>query len=149
MRESALNTRAGSGEVGIEVGRLGAAVIAVERDAGLCVRIVANAGAHGVDLRLADGEPARVLSELPRPDAVFPQGSRPHIVRACAGSGAGRIVVLVPEIDNPGAVRATLSAAGYAVGGCQLSSAALVESPDGATGLARAASAFLLWGNLT
>ncbi len=47
---------AGSGAVGVECARLGAAVIAVERDPGQCVRIVANAARYGVDVRLEDTE---------------------------------------------------------------------------------------------
>ncbi|MGQ0841832.1 precorrin-6y C5,15-methyltransferase (decarboxylating) subunit CbiE [Actinokineospora sp.] len=138
---------AGSGALGIEAGRLGAAVIAVERDAGLCVRIVSNAGAHGVDLCLADGDPPEVLASLPRPDAVFVGTSRPDIVRACAGSGADRIVVLVPELDRLGQARAVLMDAGYATDGCQLSSASLTELPSGMTGVAPASSTFLVWGS--
>ena len=60
---------AGSGEVGVECARLGAAVIAVEPDPVQCVRIIANASAHGVDVRVEEAElDAR---SLPHPDAVF------------------------------------------------------------------------------
>ncbi|GLZ41435.1 precorrin-6y C5,15-methyltransferase subunit CbiE [Actinokineospora sp. NBRC 105648] len=138
---------AGSGALGIEAARLGAAVIAVERDSGLCVRIVANAGAHGVDVRLADGDPPEVLPSLPRPDSVFVASSRPDIVRACAGVGANRVVVLVPELDRLGHTRATLADAGYAVDGCQLSSSSLVALPGDTVGVAPASSTFLLWGS--
>ncbi|WP_424188503.1 bifunctional cobalt-precorrin-7 (C(5))-methyltransferase/cobalt-precorrin-6B (C(15))-methyltransferase [Actinokineospora sp. G85] len=137
---------AGSGAIGIESARLGAAVIAVEADSGLCVRIVANAGAHGVDVRLADGEPARVVPTLPRPDAVFIGSSAPDVVRACAGAGAARVVVVVPELDRLGGTRRALVDAGYAVGGCQLSVADLVELPGDGVGVAPASSTFLLWG---
>lgn len=137
---------AGAGAVGVEAARMGAAVVAVERDAGLCVRIVANASAHGVDLRLEDGEPPRCLAGLPRPDAVFVGRAHPDVVSACAGAGAERVVVLVSEPDALGRVRATLRDAGYAVGGGQLASAALVDGPEGGTALAPAESAFLVWG---
>ncbi|EWC62653.1 Cobalt-precorrin-6y C5-methyltransferase [Actinokineospora spheciospongiae] len=137
---------AGSGAVGIEAARLGAAVIAVERDSGLCVRIVANAGAHGVDVRLADGEPTRVLGSLPRPDSVFVGSSQPEVVRACAAAGAERVVVLVPEPDRLGGTRRALADAGYAVRGCQLSVAELLALPDDTTGLQPSTATFLLWG---
>ncbi|HVK25650.1 MAG TPA: precorrin-6y C5,15-methyltransferase (decarboxylating) subunit CbiE [Actinokineospora sp.] len=137
---------AGSGALGIEAGRLGAAVIAVERDSALCVRIVANAGAHDVDLRLVDGDPPEALTGLPSPDAVFVGASRPDVVRACAGAGAARIVVLVPELDRLGQAHKTLADAGYVVGGCQLSSADLIEVPGG-IGVAPASSTFMLWGS--
>ncbi|OLR91728.1 bifunctional cobalt-precorrin-7 (C(5))-methyltransferase/cobalt-precorrin-6B (C(15))-methyltransferase [Actinokineospora bangkokensis] len=137
---------AGSGAVGIEAARLGAAVVAVERDSGLCVRIVANAGAHGVDVRLADGDPLRVLPDLPRPDSIFLAAAEPDVVRACAGAGAERVVVVVPELDRVGATRQVLADAGYAVGGCQLSVANVVGVEGGGTGLAPASLTFLLWG---
>jgi precorrin-6Y C5,15-methyltransferase (decarboxylating) len=137
---------AGAGAVGIEAALLGAAVVAVERDAALCVRVVANANAHGVDVRLEDGELPRALRGLPRPDAVFLGRSTPELVRACAGAGAGRIVVLVTELDHLGATRSTLTGAGYAVDGCQLSAAPLVDGPDGGTAVRPAETSFLVWG---
>lgn len=137
---------AGAGAVGIEAGLLGAAVVAVERDAALCVRIVANANAHGVDVRLEDGELPRALRSLPRPDAVFLGRSSPDLVRACAAAGAERVVVLVTELDHLGVVRSTLAGAGYAVDGCQLSAAPLADGPDGGTAVRPAESSFLVWG---
>ena len=137
---------AGAGAVGIEAGLLGAAVVAVERDAALCVRIVANAGAHGVDVRLEDDELPRALRGLPRPDAVFLGRSTPELVRACAGTGAARVVVLVSELDHLGVTRATLAGAGYAVDGCQLSAAPLVDGQDGGTAVRPAETSFLVWG---
>ncbi|SDC66738.1 bifunctional cobalt-precorrin-7 (C(5))-methyltransferase/cobalt-precorrin-6B (C(15))-methyltransferase [Actinokineospora iranica] len=138
---------AGSGAVGIEAARLGAAVIAVERDSGLCVRIVANAGAHGVDVRLADGDPPAVLASLPRPDSVFVGDSRPDVVRACAEVDAARVVVLVPELDRLGQTRKTLADAGYAVDGCHLTTSNLVELSEDTMGVVPASSTFLVWGS--
>ncbi|MBM7772893.1 precorrin-6Y C5,15-methyltransferase (decarboxylating) [Actinokineospora baliensis] len=132
---------AGSGAVGVEAARLGAAVIAVEEDPGLCVRVVANASAHGVELRLADDEP---LSGLPRPDSIFLGSARPDLVRACAGAGADRIVVRVAELDRITATRQALISAGYRVDGCHLATA-VITAADGATTLEPAAGTFLLW----
>ncbi|UVS81076.1 Precorrin-6Y C(5,15)-methyltransferase [decarboxylating] [Actinokineospora sp. UTMC 2448] len=137
---------AGSGALGVEAGMLGAAVVAVERDAALCVRIVANANAHGVDVRLEDGELPRALRALPKPDAVFLARSTPDLVRACAGAGADRVVVMVSELDHLGMVRTTLAGAGYAVDGCQLSAAGFGDGPDGGTMVRPAESSFLVWG---
>ncbi|WP_285612564.1 precorrin-6y C5,15-methyltransferase (decarboxylating) subunit CbiE [Actinokineospora globicatena] len=133
---------AGSGAVGIEAARLGAAVIAVERDAGLCVRIVANAAAHDVDIRLADGE---ALTDLPRPDSVFLASSRPDLLRTCAAVGAGRVVVLVPELDRVTETRDTLAGAGYEVDGCHLTTARLTPTADGATSLTPTTATTLVW----
>ena len=108
---------AGSGALGVEAARLGAAVISVENDPGLCVRIVANAKRHGVDLRLVDAALPGALTGLPQPDAVFIGTTRTDVVRACAGRGAQRIVVEVHELGTVGPVRDTLVDAGYAVDG--------------------------------
>ncbi|MGX7824958.1 precorrin-6y C5,15-methyltransferase (decarboxylating) subunit CbiE [Actinokineospora sp. 24-640] len=133
------DVRAQEGAVGIGAALLGAAVIAVEGDAALCVRIVANAGAHGVEVRLEDEE--RHLGRLPRPDAVFLRHARPELVRACAGVGAARVVVLVSELDTLKAVWSTLSDAGYHVHGSQFTAAPLCESR-----VLPGESSFLLWG---
>ncbi|MGH3809847.1 MAG: precorrin-6y C5,15-methyltransferase (decarboxylating) subunit CbiE, partial [Pseudonocardiaceae bacterium] len=75
---------AGSGSVGVECARLGAAVVAVERDPAQCARLVANAHAHQVDVRVVEGEALAVLGGLPEPDAVFVGGGGPEVVRAAA-----------------------------------------------------------------
>src|SRR6266567_1077764 len=62
---------AGSGSVGIECARLGAAVVAVERDADSCERIDLNATMHQVRLRVVRGQAPEALLDLPQPDAVF------------------------------------------------------------------------------
>jgi precorrin-6Y C5,15-methyltransferase (decarboxylating) len=51
---------AGSGAVAVECGRMGAAVLAVERDPVQCVRIIANASAHNDDLRIVERAGRRV-----------------------------------------------------------------------------------------
>jgi precorrin-6Y C5,15-methyltransferase (decarboxylating) len=137
---------AGSGALGIEAGRLGAAVIAVESDQGLCVRVVANAIAHGVDVRLVEGDLPAVLTGLPRPDAVFIGTARPDVVRRCAGVGAARVVLLVHELEAIGPARDALADNGYTVDGCQLSAAPLEGLAGGAAAVGLARPAFLLWG---
>jgi precorrin-6B C5,15-methyltransferase / cobalt-precorrin-6B C5,C15-methyltransferase len=137
---------AGSGALGVEAGRLGAAVVAIEHDPGLCVRIIANASRYGVDVRLVEAQAPAGLAELPRPDSVFIGEARPDVVRACAGVGATRIVVVVHEVAGVGPAADALRDAGYHVQGCQLSSARLAGFDDerGAR-LSPATPDFLLW----
>jgi precorrin-6Y C5,15-methyltransferase (decarboxylating) len=137
---------AGSGALGIEAGRLGAAVVAIESDQGLCVRIVANATSHGVDVRLVEGDLPGVLTGLPRPDAVFIGTARPDVVRRCADVGAGRVVVVVHELEALGPARDALADNGYTVDGCQLSAAPLEGLAGGGAAVGPAGSTFLLWG---
>ncbi|MFL6144574.1 MAG: precorrin-6Y C5,15-methyltransferase (decarboxylating) subunit CbiT [Labedaea sp.] len=137
---------AGSGAAGIEAARMGAAVLAVESDQGLCVRIVANAGAHGVDVRLVEGDLPDALTGLPRPDAILVGTARPDVVRRCAGVGACRVVVVVHELEGIGPARDALADNGFTVGGCQLSAAPLEGLAGGGAAVGAAGSTFLLWG---
>lgn len=139
---------AGSGALGVEAARLGAAVIAVENDPGLCVRVVANAKRHGVDIRLVDAALPEALVGLPRPDAVFIGSTRTDVVRACAGLGAGRIVVEVHELGSVGPVRDTLVDAGYAVDGRLVFTAPIQGLPGGSAAVETATANLLLWGTL-
>jgi len=139
---------AGSGAVGVEAARLGAAVIAVENDPGLCVRVVANAKRHGVDVRLVDSALPEALVGLPQPDAVFLGTTRTDVVRACAGLGARRIVVEVHELGSVGPARDTLVDAGYAVDGRLLLTAPIQGLPGGSAAIETATSNLLLWGTL-
>jgi precorrin-6B C5,15-methyltransferase / cobalt-precorrin-6B C5,C15-methyltransferase len=66
---------AGSGSVGVECARMGAAAIAVDRDPLACKLVAANAERHGVAVRVVEGAAPDALAELPRPDAVFVGGS--------------------------------------------------------------------------
>jgi precorrin-6Y C5,15-methyltransferase (decarboxylating) len=137
---------AGSGAIGIEAARTGAAVIAVEHDSGLCVRLRANARRHGVDVRLVDGDVPQALYGLPRPDSVFLSTARADVVRACADTGAGRIVIEVHELGSVGPARDALADGGYAVDGRLLSAAPLRGLASGGASVERATSTLLLWG---
>ncbi len=130
---------AGSGAVGVECARLGAAVVAVEPDPVQCVRIIANASAHGVDVRVEEAE--LDTTALPRPESVFVgRGSLPE-VKACAAVNARRVVVVVERVDEIVPARDALQAAGYEVEGVQLTASRLLES-----GFAAAAPVTVLWG---
>lgn len=138
---------AGSGAMGIEAGRLGAAVVAVENDPGLYVRLVANARRYGVDVRLVDGAMPDALYDLPQPDAVFLATARGDVVRCCAGAGASRIVIEIQELGSVGPARDALVDAGYSVDGRLLSSAPIHGLASGGASVARATSTLLLWGS--
>jgi precorrin-6B C5,15-methyltransferase / cobalt-precorrin-6B C5,C15-methyltransferase len=137
---------AGSGAVAVECGRMGAAVLAVERDPVQCVRIIANASAHNVDLRVVEGAAPQALDGLPEPDAVFVGGGGAEVIAACVAAGASRVVIALTAIDRVAVARDALAAAGYSVDGCQLSAARLSGLPDGASRLSATNPVVLLWG---
>lgn len=130
---------AGSGAVAVECARLGAAVVAVEPDPVQCVRIIANASAHGVDVRVEEEE--LDTSSLPRPDAVFVGRGELRMVKACAAVSARRVVVATERVDEIVPTRDALQAAGYEVEGVQLTASRLVDS-----GFTPAAPVTVLWG---
>ncbi|MGH4015758.1 MAG: precorrin-6y C5,15-methyltransferase (decarboxylating) subunit CbiE [Pseudonocardiaceae bacterium] len=136
---------AGSGSVAVECARLGAAVVAVERDPVQCVRLVANAAAHGVDVRVVEGEAPTVLDGLPEPDAVFVGGGGPDVVRAAA-TACPRVVVTLAALDRLAPCRAALRDAGHEVDGVQLAASRFAELPDGSVRLAATNPVLLLWG---
>lgn len=133
------DVNAGSGAVAIECARLGAAVLAVEPDPVQCVRIIANASAHKVDVRVVESELR--TAELPKPDAVFVGGGALAEVRAAASVGALRVVLTTTHVDRIVPARDALRDAGYEVDGCQLTAARLVDD-----GFAPAAPVTVLWG---
>jgi precorrin-6Y C5,15-methyltransferase (decarboxylating) len=137
---------AGSGSVAVECARLGAAVIAVERDGGQCARVARNATRHGVDVRLVEGAAPGALAGLPEPDALFVGGGGPEVVAACAGAGARRVVVALTGVDGVAPARDALRRGAYEVSGCQLSASRLADLPTGSTRLAATNPVFLLTG---
>ena len=135
---------AGSGSVGVECARLGAAVVAVEQ--GPVAHLTANARGHGVEVQVVQGQAPGVLAGLPDPDAVFVGGGGADvgaIVAACVARGPRVVVVALATLDRVTEVRAAF--APYAVDGVQLSSARLRDL-GGATGLAATNPVLLLWG---
>ncbi|MGH3785274.1 MAG: precorrin-6y C5,15-methyltransferase (decarboxylating) subunit CbiE [Pseudonocardiaceae bacterium] len=136
---------AGSGSVGVECARLGAAVVAVERDPAQCARLVANASAHQVDVRVVEGQALDVLGELPEPDAVFVGGGGADVVRAAA-QVCCRVVVALAALDRVAPCRSALREAGHQVEGVQLAASRVVELPDGSVRLAATNPVLLLWG---
>ncbi|MGH3965003.1 MAG: precorrin-6y C5,15-methyltransferase (decarboxylating) subunit CbiE, partial [Pseudonocardiaceae bacterium] len=136
---------AGSGSVGVECARLGAAVVAVEQDPAQCARLVANASAHRVDVRVIEGQAPAVLAGLPEPDAVFVGGGGPEVVRAAA-QASSRVVVALAALDRLAPCRAALQEAGHQVDGVQLAASRFAELPDGSVRLSATNPVLLMWG---
>ncbi|MCW2623172.1 MAG: precorrin-6Y C5,15-methyltransferase [Frankiales bacterium] len=135
---------AGSGSVGVECARLGAAVVAVEK--GPVDDLLANAAAHDVQVEVVQGLAPQVLDGLPDPDAVFVGGGGADVaavVRACVARGPRVVVVALAALDRVAAVQEALVP--YRTDGVQLSSARL-RPLGGAIGLAATNPVLLLWG---
>ena len=115
---------------------MGAAVIAVERDPAQCVRVVANAGAHSVDVRVEEGAIADVVGQLPDPDSVFVGGGGTGAVELAAVSTARRVVVALAAVDRVALARDIMVRNGFTVSGVQLSAARMAELPGGGLRLA-------------
>jgi precorrin-6Y C5,15-methyltransferase (decarboxylating) len=130
---------AGSGAVAVECARLGAAVLAVEPDPVQCVRIIANASAHGVDVRVEEAE--LDTASLPRPDSVFVGRGQLAEVKASAAVNARRVVVVTERVDEIVPARDALVAAGYEVEGVHWTASRLLDS-----GFAPAVPVTVLWG---
>jgi precorrin-6Y C5,15-methyltransferase (decarboxylating) len=137
---------AGSGSVGVECARFGAAVIAVERDAVRCERIRANASRHGTDVRIVPGEAPAALQNLPDPDVVFVGGGGTTVIEAATARRPARIVVALAAVERAGPAREALAAAGYATGGALVQAARLAPLPGDVHRLAATNPVFLVWG---
>ncbi len=124
---------AGSGSVAVECARLGAAAVAVERDADGVERVRANAAAHGVGVRVVRGEAPGALDGLgDDPDAVFVGGGGrelPAVVGACARRARRTVVVAMAALDRVPAARAALTGAGLVCDGVLLQSSRLAPLP--------------------
>ena len=138
---------AGSGSVGIECARLGAAVIAVEQDAASCGRIAANASVHEVDVAVVQGRAPGALGDLPRPDAVFVGGGGIDVVRAALERAPARIVVALASVERVGEVVGSLEADGRVVGGVLSQSSRLAALPDGTHRFAALNPVYVVWGS--
>jgi precorrin-6Y C5,15-methyltransferase (decarboxylating) len=137
---------AGSGSVGIECARFGAAVIAVERDAGSCERIRDNVRAHRVKVQVAQGPAPLILDHLPDPDAVFVGGGGPEVVAACARRALHRVVVTVAALERVRPSMDALTAEGFQTAAVQLSAARLSPLPGEVHRLAAINPVFVIWG---
>lgn len=141
---------AGSGSVAVECARLGAAAIAVERDAEAAALVQANATAHGVDVQTIRGAAPHALAELPDPDSAFVGGGGaelPDIVAACARRVRRSVVITLAALDRVPAVRAALAGAGLESDGVLLHSCRLAPLPGEVARLSATNPVFVLWGD--
>jgi precorrin-6B C5,15-methyltransferase / cobalt-precorrin-6B C5,C15-methyltransferase len=137
---------AGSGSVGIECARLGAAVIAVERDPDSCERIDLNATMHGVRVQVVRGQAPESLLDLPQPDAVMVGGGGVEVIRAVMNRDPRVVVVTVTAIDRVSEAKAALKAVGRKVDGVLLQASRLAALPGEAHRFAAVNPVFVLWG---
>lgn len=109
---------AGSGAVGVECARFGAAVHAIEQDSDQAARTTDNAHAHGVAVHTVVGVAPEALASLPAPDAVFIGGGGAalpdilDVVVAAARPGA-RVVVALATVERAGPVADRLRGADW------------------------------------
>jgi precorrin-6Y C5,15-methyltransferase (decarboxylating) len=89
---------AGSGSVAVECARLGAAVVAVERDDPQ--HLHANVKAFDVDVQVVHGAAPAALDGLPQPDAVFVGGGGLDVVRAVVERRPQRLVVALATLER-------------------------------------------------
>jgi precorrin-6Y C5,15-methyltransferase (decarboxylating) len=125
---------AGSGAVGIEAARLGAAVIAIDVDPAQCNRVRVNAARHGVPVEVVEGPAAVVLSDLPTPDAVFVGGGGTllrGIVQIAAYRARRVVVVTLATLERVGPICQLLAEANLRVEGTQLTAARLTPFATG------------------
>ncbi len=136
----------GSGAVGVECARFGAAVVAVDRNPEQCDRVRRNAAAHAVDVQVLCGQAPACLAGLPAPDAVFVGGGGLPAVTEAARRDPRAVVAALAAVDRVAATRDVLRAAGYEVGGVELAAGRFTDLPDGSTRLAATNPVFLVWG---
>jgi precorrin-6y C5,15-methyltransferase (decarboxylating), CbiE subunit len=131
---------AGSGVIAVECARLGAAVVAIERDPAACERIRRNVQAHRVKVMLTCGHAPAALEPLPDPDAVFVGGGGPEVVAACAARRPRVVVAALAAEDRVPPVLHALREHGYTTEGTLLRTRPLVPpaepEADPATGRA-------------
>jgi precorrin-6Y C5,15-methyltransferase (decarboxylating) len=122
---------AGSGSVAVETARLGAAAVAVERDAEQCAQITANAARHGVPVEVVHGEAPAALSPLPDPDAAFVGGGGTSVVLAAADRARRVVVTALATVERVGPVHRALTGEGWDVDATMLSAARLMPLATG------------------
>jgi precorrin-6B C5,15-methyltransferase / cobalt-precorrin-6B C5,C15-methyltransferase len=122
---------AGSGSVGVEAARLGAAVVAVERDPEQCARIAANAARHDVPVDVVCDEAPRALAGLPDPDAVFVGGGGTSVALAAADRAHRVVVAALVTVERVGPVQRGLAEQGWHVDATMLSAARVVPLAAG------------------
>jgi precorrin-6Y C5,15-methyltransferase (decarboxylating) len=140
---------AGSGSVAVECARLGAATIAVDRDAGACELVRRNAATFDVDVAVVCGAAPEALAGLPEPDAVFVGGGGGTVLEACLAPRPARMVAALAALERVGPALGALSAAGYRVEGTQVQANRIVALPGGVHRLEATNPVYVVWGERT
>ncbi|NRQ35026.1 cobalamin biosynthesis bifunctional protein CbiET [Nonomuraea sp. NN258] len=122
---------AGAGEIAVECARMGAAVVAVERDEASCARLRARVLDHGVKVALTRGQAPPALEPLPDPDAVFVGGGGADVVMACAARRPRTLVCALRNVEQVPSVLDRLREQGYHGEGTQILASKLIVNPDG------------------
>jgi len=133
----------------IEVGRFGAAVVAVDPDAEACARLSAEARRAGVEVQVSGGVLPGVLAELPDPDVVLVRSGNRAVLQACLSRRPERMIAVPAALQEVEEARRAFGEVGYRMEGVLLQSAALEHA--GAPGpaghlLAPGRPSFVLWG---
>lgn len=105
----------GGGALAVDAARLGAAVIAVDRDARACARTAEAARRFGVQLQTVPGAAPQVLEDLPEPDVVRVGGGSIRTITAVADRRPERIVTHAATRDEAEAIGRALADGGYTV----------------------------------
>ncbi|MFI7465480.1 precorrin-6Y C5,15-methyltransferase (decarboxylating) subunit CbiT [Nonomuraea sp. NPDC049646] len=135
---------AGEGGIAVECARLGAAVVAVERDQSACARLRANVLAHGVKVALTRGQAPAALEPLPDPDAVFVGGGGDDVLAACAARGPRALVCALGTAERAAAVLELLRELGYRGEGTRIQASALTPGAGGSHRLTAADAVFVV-----
>ena len=106
---------AGGGEFAVEAARMGAAVIAVDRDPDACALVAANARRYAVHAHVVHGVAPQALEDLPEPDLVRVAAGGADVVSACAARRPERAIVSATTRDEAEAAGRALEASGYRV----------------------------------
>jgi len=122
---------AGSGSVAVEAARLGAAAVAIERNATRCARIRANAARHDVPVDIIEGEAPAALPPTGEPDAVFVGGGGTNVVLAAADRARRVVVAALRTLERVGPLLRALDEAGWQTDGTLLSAARIAPLPTG------------------
>ncbi|MGC9669519.1 precorrin-6y C5,15-methyltransferase (decarboxylating) subunit CbiE [Planosporangium sp. 12N6] len=137
---------AGSGSVAVECARLGAAVVAVERDPDACDRVRRNAAAFTVDVSVVHGSAPAVLAGLPAPDAVFVGGGGAAVLAGCLERRPARVVAAYAAVERVGPALSALTGAGYRAGGTQMQANRIAPLPGGVHRLEATNPVYVVWG---
>ncbi|NUO99448.1 MAG: cobalamin biosynthesis bifunctional protein CbiET [Nonomuraea sp.] len=135
---------AGEGEIAVECARMGAAVMAVEREERSCARLRSNVLAHGVKVALTRGQAPPALEPLPDPDAVFVGGGGADVIVACAARRPRALVCALSKVEQVPAVLHLLREHGYRGEGTQIQASRLTLNPDGSHRLAASDPVFVV-----